>query len=129
MCKQKKLYRWAYFKTYNGIKIYCQTYYVWKETPCGYWIDIFRNNLTGHEPSWKNGQRWVSKTGKKRFAYPTKEQAAVAFRLRKKKYLRILKQRVKETELILTYFKDSSIDDFSIALNSGDFYANLRRSS
>jgi len=57
-----------------------------KETPKGYWIGY------GYcEPDkLRSHSRWVSKNGKKRYAYPTKEEALVNYIKRtekRKKYL------------------------------------------
>lgn len=46
---------------------------VLRETPCGFWI---REHYTGRE-------RWVSKTSRKRYAYPSIEEAEESFRIRK----------------------------------------------
>lgn len=55
-----------------------------KETPKGYWIS---NNITGLRlPS-----KWVSKTGKKRYAYPTKREALESRIAISKRRLRFLK--------------------------------------
>lgn len=57
-----------------------------KETPCGYWI--IRANL----PHWIQlpKKRWISKTSRKRFAYPTKQEALTSFIMRKKRQIQIL---------------------------------------
>jgi len=42
-----------------------------RETPKGYWIsEHYESKYQFHSPL-----KWVSKTGKKRYAYPTKEEA------------------------------------------------------
>jgi hypothetical protein len=59
-----------------------------KETEKGYWIclgDITR--LHGHK-------RWVSKTAKKRHAYPTEEEALNGFIKRTEKRIKILKHQL-----------------------------------
>lgn len=60
------------------------------ETPKGYWI-CFGNPVEGMMRSHK---RWVSKTTKKRYAYPTKAEAMNNFVLRKKMQKRILKAQL-----------------------------------
>ena len=57
-----------------------------KETPKGYWV-----GYGSLEPGKLRGQsKWVSKTSKKRFAYPTKEEALKSFIFRQKYALKIL---------------------------------------
>lgn len=54
------------------------------ETPCGYWI----------QPNPYCKKKWVSKTGKKRYAYPTIQEARVNFIKRTEKRLKILETQV-----------------------------------
>lgn len=69
--------------------IYLTTYKLVKETPAGYWI--------GFEHS-KNKHKWVAKVGKKKYAYPTKEEAFINLKLRTKRRLSILKSQLKQCE-------------------------------
>lgn len=77
------------------------TYKALKETPKGYWINYGILN--------KNTDRgkWVSKTAKKRFAYPTKEDALNNFITRTKKRIKILKYQT--TSCIISVSKAESI--------------------
>lgn len=59
------------------VRLECHEFEVIKETPCGFWID------------WIFSKKWVSKTSRKRFAYPTKEQAKASFRIRKERQIQI----------------------------------------
>jgi len=43
---------------------------VLRETPCGFWIAL---------DTWGDQEKWVSKTGRKRYAYPTEELAKESF--------------------------------------------------
>ena len=70
--------------TYRRLEL--ATYPLIRETPKGYWI--------GNEYS----KRWVSKTARKRFAYPTTEQALDSYILRTKRCISILKARTDEAE-------------------------------
>jgi len=54
------------------------SYLILRETPCGYWIEI----------SWLK-DKWVSKTGRKRYAYPTKAEALDSFIIRKERQIQI----------------------------------------
>jgi len=55
------------------VEIRCLTFETDRETPKGWWL---RN------PYGK--QKWVPKTGRKRFAYPTKDEAWESFQCRKR---------------------------------------------
>lgn len=61
-----------------------RTYYIVKETPKGYWIGISPNY----------SDRWVSKISRKRFAYPTKEEALVSFEARNNRMMKILNHQL-----------------------------------
>lgn len=64
-----------------------------KETPCGWWI----GNRMGHYGI-LNKPKWVSKTARKRFAYPTKEDALNNFIARKQRQISIFKYRLDRAE-------------------------------
>jgi hypothetical protein len=75
-------------------KIELRTYNLHKETPKGYWIgyghyapDMLRGNST-----------WVSKTAKKRYAYPSKQEALTNYIKRTEKRIGILKSQLQECE-------------------------------
>ena len=68
-----------------------------KETPKGYWI-----GYGSYAPSMLHGNsRWVAKSGKKRYAYPTKKEALMSFFKRKKQQVRILKNQLRTAETAL----------------------------
>jgi hypothetical protein len=48
------------------------------------------------------GKKWVSSTSKKRFAYPTKEEAVNAFRKRKERQVSILEERLRHARQALS---------------------------
>jgi hypothetical protein len=75
-------------------KIKLSTYNLHKETPKGYWIGY------GHyAPNMLRGNsRWVSKTAKKRYAYPTKKEALQNYIKRTERRIRILKSQLEECE-------------------------------
>jgi len=64
-----------------------------KETPKGYWIGYGHpdNGLQSHS-------RWVSKTAKKRYAYPTKEEALTNYIKRTERRIGILKAHLEDSE-------------------------------
>lgn len=69
------------------------------ETPCGYWIKPYSDVK----------KKWISKTSKKRYAYPTIQEARVNFIKRTEKRLKILKNQVSFVEEALrkveTFYK------------------------
>jgi predicted nucleic-acid-binding Zn-ribbon protein len=79
--KQKTPYLWRceISETTNVPKVYLNKVYIVRETPHGY-------HLASHG--------WVSKTSRKRYAYPTKEQAIESFIARKQKQVQILKRQL-----------------------------------
>lgn len=91
-----KLYR--YYN--NSSYIYLKEHKVIKETPCGYWIE--------EDDNWTlNDKKWVSKTSKKRFAYPSLEEAANNFILRKKRQIAILQAQVNISKNALFFFEEN----------------------
>ncbi len=72
-------------------------YVLIKETLKGYWIkrDFEKYAFYGGKT------RWVSKTARKRFAYPSKEEALENYLSRKKRQVFILSTKVKEAEFLL----------------------------
>jgi hypothetical protein len=65
-----------------------------KETPKGYWIGYGSMGVSRY--NWK---KWVSKTSRKRFAYPTKEEALENYIKRTEKRLKILEWQVEECKI------------------------------
>ena len=79
-----------------------------KETPKGYWIgyESLNKNLAVSSKidryTWK---KWVSKTSRKRFAYPTEEEALENYTKRTEKRLKILEWQVLECRVGLDLAK------------------------
>jgi hypothetical protein len=70
------------------------------ETPKGYWVGYGM----GHSNYiWK---KWTSKTSKKRFAYPTKEEAMTNFILRTEKRLKILDWQLRVCKISINLAKN-----------------------
>jgi hypothetical protein len=67
-----------------------------KETPKGYWIGI-----EGF-PNYK----WIPKKSKKRFAYPTKEEALVNFIKRTESRIKILEYQIWDSKISLNIAKE-----------------------
>jgi len=62
---------------------------LFSETAKGYWIGYGFDN--GHSFSWK---KWVSKTARKRYAYPTKEEALNNYVKRTERRIKILQAQI-----------------------------------
>lgn len=82
----------------------CETYESIKETPCGHWIG-FKSLKSANKIErplsdyyWK---KWVSNTSRKRFAYPTQEEALQGFIKRTEKRIKILKNQTLSCNLAL----------------------------
>lgn len=82
------------FGGFVTVRLVLHTYNLHKETPKGYWI--------GHgyyTPQYlRSSSRWVSKDGRKRYAYPTKEEALTNYIKRSEKRVKILKGQLSRTE-------------------------------
>jgi hypothetical protein len=83
-----------------------------KETSKGYWIcDEWALKFHKDEkdntmlPSYIE-KRWVSKTSVKRYAYPTKKEAWVAFKARKRRQHKILKAQFNQVNTVCEHVKD-----------------------
>lgn len=88
-----KLYRYdAHFtgSDWNTqVHVHCYDFNVIRETPCGYWIENFSALLP----------KWVSKTGKKRYAYPTKDEARASYYARKQRQVTILTEQLHQAQM------------------------------
>jgi len=74
----------------SNIKVELRQLNLFKETQKGYWIGY--GSPVGS--NWRGKSHWVSKTSKKRFAYPTKEEALENFIKRTECRMRILSQQI-----------------------------------
>lgn len=83
-----KFYRYEDLAFSDKVQIIEKTFELVKVTPCGYWIK---------ENSWfAEEKRWVSKTTKKRYAYPTQKEAMISFKTRKRMQIQILQGRLNQ---------------------------------
>jgi len=71
------------------VDVKLNTYDSFKDTPCGYWIKV------------KGRNKWVSKTGKKRFAYDDKKLALTNFIKRTTKWKHIVDRQARICDLAL----------------------------
>jgi len=83
-------YRFDEILRETGKEVYLIKFELLKETPKGYWIK--------EDFGFK---KWVSKTAKKRFAYPTKKEALINLIKRKERQIRILESRLNEAKNVL----------------------------
>jgi hypothetical protein len=87
-------------KVFPNPQLRVNEYDLLKETPKGYWIGY--GSMGDYKYNWK---KWVSKTSRKRFAYPTKEEALENYIKRTEKRLRILDWQVSECRIGLDLAK------------------------
>lgn len=80
-----------------GIKVLEREFEFLSETPCGYWIKLFEMF---------DDKKWVSKTAKKRFAYPTREEALSSFIARKTRQVDILEGQLASAKMALMLGKE-----------------------
>jgi len=109
-----KFYRYIDQPNYgdwDGVKIREDILYLIKETPCGYWVsyDPYYDSKDIHFRG--NRKRWISKTSKKRFAYPTREEAKISFKARKAMQIKILLYQLENAKNAAAY-ADMQIDKY-----------------
>ena len=81
----------------SRVALFREEYVPVKETPKGWWIDYWGDK--------GQARKWVSKTGKKRFAYPTKELALESFVARKQHMIAKLEYTLEMTKTALELAK------------------------
>ncbi len=74
-----------------AVRIQLYEYSVVRETPKGYWIRI----------PYYFGKKWVSNYTKKRFAYPSTEEAMLSFKARKRRQVAILEYKLSRASMAL----------------------------
>ena len=79
----------------SDVRIVFLTFIMLKETEKGYWISLSPNDSS------KDGH-WVSKTSKKKYAYPSKEEAMNDFINRTKKRISILEEQTSNCKIALS---------------------------
>ncbi len=82
MIENKRFYRYkteALYREYGAtVTAVLVTYVAVKETPKGYWIKEWGKQHF----EWQQKAKWISKTSRRRFAYPTKKEAWNSYRNR-----------------------------------------------
>jgi hypothetical protein len=85
-----------YRSGYSDVTLSIVEFILVKETPKGHWIQrIYETGFNGEI-------RWISKTSRKRYAYPTLEEALNSFIIRKKAQVNILKEQLTNAKKALT---------------------------
>lgn len=88
-----KLYRYERDDQNGKVFVNLFEYEVIKETPKGYWIQFAPYDK----------KHWVSKTSKKKFAYLDKETAWINWKLRTRKHINILEERLMNAKIAYQY--------------------------
>jgi hypothetical protein len=83
-------YRYDQIEFEDGPRLSETTFGLIKETPYGWWIGHSPDECVPVGP----GKWWVSKTARKRFAYPTKKEALENFMARKRRQIAILNYKL-----------------------------------
>jgi pyruvate/2-oxoacid:ferredoxin oxidoreductase beta subunit len=100
----KEFYRYTdSHDAYDYAHITLSIYILLRETNCGYWII----------PKWANSDRtkekykkWIPRDSKKRFAYPTKEEALINFKKRKEMQIKWGKYNISRAKSALLAIED-----------------------
>ena len=87
----------------SGRKISLIEFITKRETKHGYWI--CRKGWSNY----KDAERFVLKNSKKRYAYPTKEEAFNNFKLRTESSLRFAKSNVESAEVFIKLINEFKI--------------------
>lgn len=80
-------------------------YNLFKETPKGYWIGYGNYSVGYPIGNLKSNAHWVSKTAKKRYAYPTKEEALNNYIKRTERRIKILQYQIDSCKISLNLAK------------------------
>ena len=96
MTETATLYRYHHFVCYDcSVRLSLEEFSVLRTTPKGFWIK---------DHNYK--ERWVSGESRKRYAYPSVEEALDAFILRKARHLEILKSQATVIGKVLALAKN-----------------------
>jgi len=87
--------------TNHVVHIYIYRFKIIKETEKGFWID--------HE---LGDKKWVNKTARKRYAYPTIDEAVVSFRARRERMIVLSRHKIEYAQLALCIPREKYIECF-----------------
>lgn len=92
------LYRYETSGSHTSqVGLFCDQFRAIRETPKGWWIEYWGDK--------GQARKWVAKTGRKRFAYPTKELALESFVARKQHMIAKLEYTLGTTKTALELAK------------------------
>lgn len=98
-----KFYRYVARSGYwGGTYLHEDIWFLDKETKCGWWI--VQNNWKGEIIA----RKWVSSSARKRFAYPTKEEALNSLYHRKKRQIQFLEHNMAVAKAVVRYFNEKN---------------------
>lgn len=119
--------------TYNGIEICLETWYAFKETLEGYWIVseyAYNYYQDCKEIKWLKETkqvRWVNKTSRRRYCYPTLDEALQSFKIRKQRQNDILKLQLEKSTMVvenLDNICEQSLDSLMKWYKIGKLHSN-----
>ena len=118
--KVEYLYRYETTKYYGaiGVTISLHRHRIVSKTPKGFWISHFSYNFPQKD-------KWVSASARKRFAYPTQEEALENFMYRKIRHIKILESRLRDAKYAfqegLTLLEEDEREKFQRRLEIRDY--------
>lgn len=111
-----KLYRFYsdYASEYNSAGIRLVEYAVFRESESNYWIEVPYSTD-------KRKFKIVGKYGRRRFAFPTIEEALENYKLRTERYLRILRGSAESVERCLSLLPKINLKKNIVNIYENDF--------
>lgn len=82
------VYRYETYRGFHQTYLELDKYTITHLTPCGYWVRV----------GWKAKGKWINSKTRRRFAYPTKEEALNAYQFRKQAFMRHAKRMLEFAE-------------------------------
>jgi len=97
------LEHYDYYHLIPVVKIILKKFKVIKKTDCGAWVQKYEENQLF--PDFCSDKRFVLLRARKKFAYPTIEEAKESFIKRKTSQIRIVKKQLQRAEIALEEVK------------------------
>lgn len=102
---QKPAYEaWCRYDGYSPPRLYW--YRVEKHTACGVWLDM----------GYAIKDKFVMNTGRKRWAYPTEEEAKNSYRIRKIRQIEHLEKQLENARIGLSWIKGDKVPEKPVNL-------------
>lgn len=102
-----KLYRYEDALGYDALEVRLIEFDVIRETEKGYWFVESRLNSKAFEAMAERSKRWVSKCSRKRYCYPSKDDAWESYVIRKKRQLGHLERQYKWAKQRVAYLDNN----------------------